>query len=253
MHKKPRSVVHLSPALKSLQATTITSKNIFKTLNSVRSAWSGVHKASYKLMGYAWQIVLLLRKNKELKAEFVSLAKLKVKKAKKRNIADAVMAYVMRARTPSEKKMAWKRSRGLQFLHDEGIKSNKIALEIEARGGIEEICKQAVEQTPRRKPKNATKNLGGNSLKASSEKFKKSRESSPIDKSDDSAATPSLRSNDQRAIMLLSIKLSDRDELSEMGDAKARLTIKRSKNQTGAKFTVLRVTKVPAKSQSKKP
>jgi hypothetical protein len=96
MHKKPRSVVHLSPALKSLQATTITSKNIFKTLNSVRSAWSGVHKASYKLMGYAWQIVLLLRKNKELKAEFVSLAKLKVKKAKKRNIADAVMMKASR-------------------------------------------------------------------------------------------------------------------------------------------------------------
>lgn len=232
------------PSVSSLPKTPINSKNVFKTLDHVRHAWAGVRDLAYKLMAIAWQIVLLLRKKKELMKEFVRLAKLKAKKGK---IADAIMIYVMRAKTSSTRKMAWKRSRVLQFLHEQGVKSSKMAHEIDARGGIEAIYKQAVNQMPRRKSKSAKEKAGQREARGSAEKVKTNIEQTPPPSSDHEFDKPSPHTNDQRTMLLLSIKMSDREELSEMSEA--TITIKRNNNQNGAKFNVLRIKGLPAKSQ----
>jgi hypothetical protein len=56
----------------------------------------------------------------------------------------------MGVKTESGRKLAWKRGRVIEFLHDQGIKISKIAAEIQSRGGIEAVLKQAAEQKPRR-------------------------------------------------------------------------------------------------------
>jgi hypothetical protein len=243
MGKKPRPAVDLSLALKSLKSTTVTSKNIFETLDSIRDAWGGVHKARYRLMGHCWKVVLLLRRDKERKGEFIRRAKLKAKKGKKNNIAEAVIGYMMRAKTASDKKMAWKYSRVLQFLHDQGVRPNRMQREIEARGGIEKICEEAIKQAPRRKSKAATKK------RPAVAKLQRNDLEIHADKDDDFEAK-SPRTNDQALTIELGIKLSDRDELFEMPKgAKARLTIKRTDSQNGVKVLRLQQLRVNSKSE----
>jgi hypothetical protein len=247
MSKKPRRAIGLSSSSNSPANISITPKNIFKSLDYLRDTLPGVREMAYRLMAWAWKVVLLLRGDKRLMKKFILKAKLKAKKGKG-NIADAVMVYVMRAETNSMKQMAWKRSRVLLFLHEQGVKIGKMASEIEARGGIEAIYKQAVKSKPLRVLKPAKKRAS--ETESSVQKAKKNGLSKPSAETDKDAENRSPRTNDQRAMLLVSIKLSDRDALSEMPlNAKAGLTIKRNENQNGAKFTVLRVKELPEKSQ----
>lgn len=225
----------------------ITSKNVLKTLDSAREEWGGMNQAHYKLMACAWRCVLILRKNKKELHEFLQMAK-PTKKGKTGNIADAVMGYVMRAKTESEKKMAWKRSRGLQFLHEQGIKTNRIAKEIEARGGIEELCKEAIKQTPRRRPNPARDKHEKDSSSISTKKIStKSQRVRLAEKADGSKEEPE-HTNDQALKIELGIKLSDRDELFEMPKgAKARLTVRRVDHPHGVHFKVTGIKELVAK------
>jgi hypothetical protein len=230
-----------------LNGVTITSKNIFRSLDYIRDAWAGARVIAYKLMALAWQVVSILRSDKGLKKDFIRFAKLK---AKRGNIADAVMIYVMRAKTESVKKMAWKRSRVLQFLHEQGLKHNKMAREIEARGGIEAIYNQAVKLMPRRNPKSAKEKSSGKGSKKSSDNTRnKDRHAFTID-NDTSSDKQSLQTNDQRTTVQVSLNLSDRDDLLEMSaDDTAKLTVKRT-NKKGVLFEVIRLKKLPAEPET---
>jgi hypothetical protein len=246
MTKKPRKVINLSSSLNFLNGITITPKNIFKSLDYIRDASLGVRATDYQLMALAWQGVLLLRKDKELLEKFKRKAGLT---AKKGNIADAVMVYGLRAETKSMKQMAWKRSRVLQFLHEQGVKLGKMASEIETRGGIEAVYNQAVKLMPRRVSKSAKKK--GSKTVSSVQKAKKNGLSKPSVETASDSENRSPRTNDQALTIELGIKLSDRDELFELSkDAKAKLTIERTNNLHGVQFKVIRFKELTSEPKS---
>ena len=196
----------------------VTAKNVFQTLDSLRdrvkAAFRGYREQVYGFMAKAWLIVLLLRKDKELLRKFIRRAKLKVAAKGKAvlKVVTEVMAYIMGVKTESGRKLAWKRGRVIEFLHDQGIKISKIAAEIQSRGGIEAVLKQAAEQKPRRdKVSSDTKN----GIKKRETVEAKSSHKQDLDESDGvnarSPATP-LR-NDRQVVMPMLINLSDRDML----------------------------------------
>jgi hypothetical protein len=122
-------------------------KNVLQILESLNQEYKtnrgGYHQQAYSLMAKAMSVALLLRVNKKLKRKFIRYVR--PKSAEKNisasiNIVTEVMVYVMGAKSESNRKIAWKRGRVIEFLHDEGVKIAKIAAEIPSRGGIEAMC-----------------------------------------------------------------------------------------------------------------
>ena len=196
----------------------VTAKNVFQTLDSLRdrvkAAFRGYREQVYGFMAKAWLIVLLLRKDKELLRKFIRRAKLKVAAKGKAvlKVVTEVMAYIMGVKTESGRKLAWKRGRVIEFLHDQGIKISKIAAEIQSRGGIEAVLKQAAEQKPRRdKVHSDTKN----SVKKRETVVAKSSHKQDRDESDsaNTGLPATTRRNDGQVVMPVLVNLSDRDML----------------------------------------
>ncbi|WP_156041981.1 hypothetical protein [Bradyrhizobium sp. URHD0069] len=196
----------------------VTAKNCLQVLDSLRdevnAAFRGYREQVYGFMAKAWLIVLLLRRDKELQRKFIRRAKLKVaaKGTAALKVVTEVMAYVMGVKTESGRKLAWKRGRVIEFLHDQGIKIAKIAAEIQSRGGIEAVLKQAAAQKPRRPkevPRSEEPTLdrtrhGHNDGTPQHGDFGVTAESSRA-----------IRRNDRKVTMAVLIRLSDRDALAE--------------------------------------
>ena len=83
-------------------------------------------------------------------------------------LAKAVMVYVTDAKSENAKKLAWKRARVVEHLHDfHGVPVGKIAAEIRKRGGVEAIARLAAEEDPLRpKSKSDAKKKGGTSARS---------------------------------------------------------------------------------------
>src|SRR5205085_6196673 len=159
-----------------------------------------------------------------------------------------VMVYVMGATSDSNRKLAWRRGRVIEFLHDQGIKVEKISSEIQSRGGIGAVLKQATKENPRRDKgstgrKTGVKKSAGVISKSKSDLNMLDREESDTTIARSAGATGG---NDGQVIMLLPvlIKLSDRDMMEELR-AESRVRIVGTRiNHSGAKIEVNRVKKL---------
>ena len=226
----------------------VTEKNFLKTLETLRdqvkAALSGCRETVYSAMAKAWRIVLLLRSDKKLQAKFIRRAKLKVATKGKAalQVVTEVMAFVMGAKTALKKKLAWKRGRVIEFLHDQGIKIAKIAAEIQSRGGIEAVLKQAAKLQPRRAKRSASTKTNAKEFKAHVAETRPKQDRNEY--GDMSARSPATtQRNDRPLIMPVLISLSDRDALEDLPvDSKARIVVKRT-NENGVKIAVIRIKK----------
>jgi hypothetical protein len=240
--KEPSADLKLLRTLNLIDSAKITSKNLLETLDWIRDAWEGRRAQLYGLMAKAWVIVLLLRGDTKLQKKFMLRAKITA--SNKEKIVTEVMAYITRAKTESARKMAWKYGRVLEFLHDRGIKSGKMAAEISDRGGIEEIYDQAAELTPRRESKSSkTETRDKKSMVQVGKKGANIKRKSPAPNHNDRPSDRS-RTNDQYVTMQVLIKMSDRDAIAEIPkDSRGRLTFKKV-DQHGAQIKVIRLKKL---------
>jgi hypothetical protein len=149
----------------------VTAKNFLGTLNSLRQEYKtnrgGYRQQIYGLMASAMHVALLLRANKKVKRKFLRHVKSERNSGGVPiNIVTEVMVYVAGATSESARKIAWRRGRVIEFLHDQGIKIAKIATEIKTRGGIGAVLKQATKEDPRREKISAGKTASGEKAKA---------------------------------------------------------------------------------------
>jgi hypothetical protein len=80
-------------------------------------------------------------------------------------LAKAVMVYVTDAKSQNAKKLAWKRARAVEHLHDfHGVPVGNIAAEILKRGGVEAVVRLAAEEDPIRPSKRDAENEGGTKI-----------------------------------------------------------------------------------------
>ena len=76
---------------------------------------------------------------------------LPLKMVKPETLTRDVIAYVTDARSESDRKIAWKRARALDYLHDEcGIKAEALPDAFRDRGGLEAVVREAVKSRPLR-------------------------------------------------------------------------------------------------------
>jgi hypothetical protein len=120
---------------------------------------TGYHGFVHETMASAMGVILKLRSSNRSLRRFLKLTK--VKRTASRDdqsqswITQAVMVYVTDAKSKNAMKLAWKRARVLDHLHDfHGISPKKIPAQIRQRGGIEAIIRLAAKENPRR-PSNA--------------------------------------------------------------------------------------------------
>jgi hypothetical protein len=116
---------------------------------------AGYRDCVHETMARTMSVILKLRSSERAVQRFLKLTKAKNKvspyDAAQSWITKAVMVYVMDAKSESAKKIAWKRARVLDHLHDfHGIVPKNIAAEIRERGGIEAIIRLAAEEDPLR-------------------------------------------------------------------------------------------------------
>jgi hypothetical protein len=230
----------------------VNAKNFQITLDSLKKEYEtnlgGHHQRIYALMASAMHVALFLRSNKKLKKRFLRHVKSKRSSGGLPiNIVTEVMFYVAGASSESARKIAWKRGRVIEFLHDEGIKIAKIASEIKTRGGIGAVLKQATKENPRREKVPAE---AKNSAKKSKPVVVKAREEEDRDTSgsDEADVTPTKsaagsRRNDRKVIVPLLINLSDRDMLDEFPiGSRVRIVATRT-DEKGAKIEANRIKK----------
>ena len=203
-------------------------------------------------MAKAMSVALLLSSSKKLKQKFIRHVRPKSdgnSGSASMNLVTEVMAYVMGARSESNRKIAWKRGRVIEFLHGEGVKIEKIAAEIQSRGGIEAILKHAAKQKPRRDKDTAgTKTKMKKSAAVTGTTSDKSSDRDTPDRDDSDVITARIpgtsRQNDGLILLPMLIKLSDRDMLEELpAESRVRIVATRI-NQKGATIEVNRIKKL---------
>jgi hypothetical protein len=119
---------------------------------------TGYHGHVHETMARAMGVILKLRSSNRSLRRFLKLTK--VERTVSRDdqsqswITQAVMVYVTDAKSENAKKLAWKRARVLDHLHDfHGVPVEKIAAEIRKRGGVEAVVRLAAKENPRRPSK----------------------------------------------------------------------------------------------------
>jgi len=115
---------------------------------------SGYREDIRRITCEAYKVAIKIRKSSTKKKNFCELAGIRrrVQLRKGFDIARSVMVYVMGARTKSQLQLAWKRTRAVQYLHDDGVKLIDLEAEIRKRGGLESVAREAAKKDPRRKP-----------------------------------------------------------------------------------------------------
>ena len=230
-------------------------KSITKELEALRlklqKARNGYHQEAYRVMAKALAVALVLRENKKLARNFVRRVRPRPADRKDGaaiNLVTEVMVYVMGAATDSGRKLAWKRGRVIEYLHEEGVKIENIPSQIKARGGIEAVLKQAVKQQPRREKGSVGTKTGAKKSKPPVVKPRDKQDRDPPD-SNESAVIPAKsaggsRRNDRKVIMPVLVTLSDRDMLDESPIGTRVKIVATRTNEMGTKIEANRVTKL---------
>jgi hypothetical protein len=129
-----------------------------KKLRKLQREYSGERRGyrdrQYQILAETMAIVVEIRGDEAATEAFSQLSK-KVRPTGSQDskswITGAAVAYVTGAKSENAIKIAWKRARGLDHLHDfHGIPPEDIAAEIRKRGGIEAVARIAAEEDPRR-------------------------------------------------------------------------------------------------------
>jgi hypothetical protein len=140
-----------------------------KKLRKLQREYSGERRGyrdrQYQILAETMAIVVEIRGDEAATEAFSQLSK-KVRPAGSQDskswITGAAVAYVTGAKSENAIKIAWKRARGLDHLHDfHGIPPEDIAAEIRKRGGIEAIARIAAEEDPRRQKSESDVENGG--------------------------------------------------------------------------------------------
>jgi hypothetical protein len=126
-----------------------------KLRSQYKTERAGYHGCVHETMARTMSVILTLRSSERALQRFLKLTKAKNKMSPddvaQSWITKVVMEYVMDAKSESAKKIAWKRARVLDHLHDfHGILPRNIAVEIRERGGIEAVIRLAAEEDPLR-------------------------------------------------------------------------------------------------------
>lgn len=237
---------------RSLKSVT----KILDALNALklelRNARSGYHQEVYRVMAKGLAIALGLRANKKLARNFVRRVRPRPADRKKDgaaiNFFTEVMVYVMDAKSDSGRKLAWKRGRVIEYLHEEGVEIENIPSQIKGRGGIEAILKQAVKAQPRRDKSSAGTKTGAKKSKPPVVEPRDKQDRDPPD-GNESTVIPAKsagrsRRNDQQTIMSVLIKLSELDFLEELPIGSRVKFIATRTNEMGAKIEANRVKKL---------
>lgn len=183
-------------------------------------------RRQYKLqmMGHREQIIkifcegykqaVVIQKSNHRRKAFFALVGIRPSQQKKVNFVTEMMAYVISAKSDSKRKRAWKYGRACQYLAETGTRLIDLEAEIKKRGGLEAVAKEAAQQRPRR-PKVALRSttravpklgLQNRSADIQLEKAASRKSENVV------LELP----NDQRASLLVEIKMSDLDELREL-------------------------------------
>jgi hypothetical protein len=134
-----------------------------KKLQKLKLEYSGERRGyrdrQHEILAETMAIVIEIRRDKATAKAFSRLSeKVRPKGSQdsKSWITGAAVAYVTGAKSKNAIKIAWKRARVLNYLHDfHGISPKNIAVEIRERGGIEAIIRLAAEEDPLR-PKSSS-------------------------------------------------------------------------------------------------
>jgi hypothetical protein len=230
-------------------------KSVTKELDALRlelqKARGGYHQEVYRVMAGSLVVALVLRENKTLARNFVRRVRPRAGNRKDGaaiNLFTEVMVYVMGAATDSGRKLAWKRGRVIEYLHEEGVKIENIPSQIKARGGIEAVFKQAVKQQPRREKGSVGTKTGAKKSKPPVVKPGDKQDRDPPD-SNESAVIPAKsaggsRRNDRKVIMPVLVTLSARDMLDESPIGTRVQIVATRTNEMGTRIEANRVTKL---------
>ena len=117
-------------------------KKLKKLKRDYSNERKGYRDRQYDILADTMAIVVELRSDQSAVKAFLKLSGKKSPKEtleKYENwLTSAVIAYVTGAKSENAIKLAWKRARGLEHLHDfHGISTENIAAEIRTCGGIE--------------------------------------------------------------------------------------------------------------------
>lgn len=236
---------------------SVTARNFQAVLDSLKNEYkknlSGHNERTYTLMARALRVALFLRSNKKEEERF--LHRVKTKRSSGGvpiNVVTEAMVYVAGATSESARKIAWRRGRVIEFLHNAGIKVSKIASEIRTRGGVNAVLKQATKENPRRQNMAPGDTAGSRVTKPPMVKTSdKERDTSGSDdaKVSEAKAARGAQRNDGKVIMSVLIDLSDRDMLLELPPRSRVKMYATCGSQTQAKIEVSEVKKLKPKAR----
>jgi hypothetical protein len=167
----------------------------------------------------SFQAALEIRKSSKRRKAFFMLANIPSKGRDRLNIVTEVLVYAMSGdESEKKRKLAWKRSRAIQYLHESGVAVRKLEREIVRRGGIEALVREASKVKPRR-----TASVHDSASHASKKPIKNAPSAGGGE-----TPTKASRSNDQLSLVSLKIKLSDLDGIRDLREGEqAKLIVTR--------------------------
>jgi hypothetical protein len=185
-----------------------------------KSQYQGHRKQIISLTCQSFRAALKIRKSSKRRKQFFLLANIPSKGRDRLNVVTEVLAYAMSGdKSEKKRKLAWKRSRAIQYLHESGVQLGNLEGEIIRRGGIEALVREASKVKPRR-----TINEHNSGSYGSNKPIK---EAPPTDEGEKIRMPRSL-SNDQSSLVSLGIQLSDLDRLRDLKvGEQAKLTVTR--------------------------
>jgi hypothetical protein len=204
-----------------------------------KTAFHGFRRQLYETMGQAQRMISRLRRNWNLRRDFVRAVKKRKKetagrksaRGQKFNLATEVLAVATGARSRSARKVAWKRGRVLNYLRETGVTAAKTATAIKSQGGIEKIFRTAV-----RTEKGTAGDIANNACPSTSPSVRRQEPSFP----------PPNRSNNQEVIVKVWMRLSDRDE---MGDLPVGSRVLMSAIRVGQKDADFKISRIELPSK----
>jgi hypothetical protein len=165
-------------------------KKLKKLKRQYNDEKKGYHQRQYDILGNTMAIVVELRSDESAVKTFLKFSGNKNRPTKSKKTEEwltaAVVAYVTGAKSENAIKLAWKRARVLDHLHDvDGIPPEKIADAIRSRRGIEAIAKEAARENPRRPRDEKGKEEAVSAAKKSPFKFANTCKESTGDNADE--------------------------------------------------------------------
>ncbi|MHC2274932.1 hypothetical protein ACVME8_001543 [Bradyrhizobium diazoefficiens] len=181
-----------------------------------KAQYKGHRREIVALTCHSYRAALTIRDKRRSRDEFFDLIGVKASKKIRSqcNVVREVLVYAMSGeKSVKKRKLAWKRARAVEYLHKAGTALSDLDEEIVRRGGIEKLVREASKNQPLRAVKQAPSiDVVKRPMQAALEKH---RDRLPL-------------SNDQRTLLLLSIDMSDLDQLRERAPGtQAKLTVTR--------------------------